>query len=126
MLWWQCKQHSTVARSNTEAKYKALANASTELLWLQSLTIELGISITNPPILWCDNIDATYLTANPTFHARTKHIEMDVHFIREKVETKQLEVRYCPTDEQVADVLTKALSPPKFKYLCSKLHLSCT
>ncbi|GJT42763.1 nucleotide-binding alpha-beta plait domain-containing protein [Tanacetum coccineum] len=67
-----------------EAKYKALADTVTELTWLQALFNELGIRSSSTLILWCDNLGATYLSANPIFHARTKHVEIDYHFVREK------------------------------------------
>uniref|UniRef100_A0A2N9GPU0 Integrase catalytic domain-containing protein n=1 Tax=Fagus sylvatica TaxID=28930 RepID=A0A2N9GPU0_FAGSY len=85
------KQH-TVSRSSTEAEYRALANATAELTWLQSLLCKLGVFLKNPPTLWCDNIGATYLIANPVFHARTKHVEIDLHFVRDKVQSGGLNV----------------------------------
>ena len=72
-------------------------------------------------IIWCDNIGASSLASNPIFHTRTKHIEVDVHFIREKVEAKQLEVRFVPIEEQVVDVLTKPLAANRFEVLRHKL-----
>ena len=89
-----------VARSSAESKYRSLASATTEVLWLQSLFNELGRpKLDAVPILWCDNVSANLLASNPVFHARTKHIEVDVHFIREKVENKQLKVRFVPSEE---------------------------
>ena len=75
------------------------------------------------PIIWCDNMEANLLAFNPVFHARTKHIEVDIHFIREKIEAKQLEVRFVPTEEQVVDMLTKPLSTNRFDFLRDKLKV---
>ena len=74
-------------------------------------------------MLWCDNQSAGELARNPVFHSKSKHIELDVHCIRDKVLSKELEVRYIPTKEQVADILTKPLSLPKFSYFRSKLNV---
>jgi len=108
LISWQSKKQATISRSSTEAEYKALANATAEVIWVQSLLDELGISQSRVRILWCDNIGATYLSANPVLHARTKHIEVDYHFVRERVARKQLEVRIISSDDQVADGFTKA------------------
>ena len=108
LISWQSKKQATISRSSTEAEYKALANATAEVIWVQSLLDELGISQSRVPILWCNNIGATYLSANPVLHARTKHIEVDYHFVRERVARKQLEVRIISSDDQVADGFTKA------------------
>jgi histone deacetylase 1/2 len=79
------KKQATVSRSSTEAEYKSLANATDEVMWVQTLNDELGVSQSKAAVLWCDNIGATYLSANLVFHARTKHIEVDYHFVQERV-----------------------------------------
>ncbi|GKC00551.1 retrovirus-related pol polyprotein from transposon TNT 1-94 [Tanacetum coccineum] len=84
LISWTARKQRTVSRS-TEAEYKALANTVAKLAWLQALLNELEIRSSSTPILWCDNLGATYLSANPIFHARTKHVEIDYHFVREKV-----------------------------------------
>jgi hypothetical protein len=78
-------------------------------LWIQKLLHDLGIFLQTPPELWCDNIGATYLSANPVFHARTKHVEIDFNFVREKVASQALKVCFIPSHDQIADVLTKPI-----------------
>jgi hypothetical protein len=68
-----------------EAEYKALANATVEIIWVQSVLQELGIRQPIKALLWCDNLGATYLLANPTFHARMKHIDVEYHFVCESI-----------------------------------------
>ena len=80
-----CKKQKTVAWSSTEVEYKALANAAAETKWLRVLLYELGTLVSCSPVLWCDNIGATYLSSNPVFNARTKHVELEFHFVRDMV-----------------------------------------
>uniref|UniRef100_A0A2N9GMI3 Reverse transcriptase Ty1/copia-type domain-containing protein n=1 Tax=Fagus sylvatica TaxID=28930 RepID=A0A2N9GMI3_FAGSY len=87
-ITWSAKKQLTVSRSSTEAEYRALASASAELCWLRALIKDLGIYLYDPPILWCDNVSALAIASNPVFHARTKHIEVDFHFIRRELFAK--------------------------------------
>jgi hypothetical protein len=75
LVSWSARKQDTVSRSSTEAEYKALANATAELIWVKALLVELGVKLKEKPSLWCDNLGATYLYANPVFHAHTKHID---------------------------------------------------
>ena len=122
LISWSSKKQPTVARSSTEAECKLVANATSELLWIKSLLRELRISLP-APILWCDNIGATYLSANPVFHARMKHIEIDFHFVCEQVAARQLRVSIISSQDQTADLLTKALPKQRFQLLRSKLNV---
>ena len=101
-------QHA-VTRSLTEAEYKALTDSPAEILWIQSLLSDLYFSSDPITIFWCDNLGVTYLSVNPIFHARTKHVEVDYHFIRDRVTKKKIAVRFISSQDQLADVLTKPL-----------------
>ena len=95
--------------------------ASAELCWLQTLLKNLGVFISAAPILWCDNISAFAIASNPVFHARTKHIGVDFHFVRERVLRKDLTVRFVSTLDQLADIFTKSLPTHRFLDLRSNL-----
>jgi histone deacetylase 1/2 len=110
LISWSSRKQPTVSRSSTEAEYKALANGTAEAIWIQSVLKELGVYQSRPPVLWCDNLGATYLSANQVFHARTKHIEIDFHFVREKVAMGALDVRFIASGDQLADVFTKPVT----------------
>lgn len=123
LISWSSRKQPTVSRSSTEAEYKAVANATAEIIWIQVLLRELGISQHRPPSLWCDNIGATYLSANPIFHRRTKHVEVDYHFVREHVASRQLEIRFISSKDQIADIMTKPLPVTPFCHLRRNLNL---
>uniref|UniRef100_A0A2N9G1P2 Integrase catalytic domain-containing protein n=1 Tax=Fagus sylvatica TaxID=28930 RepID=A0A2N9G1P2_FAGSY len=121
LLTWASKKQPTVSRSSTEAKYRALAVGAAELTWIRMLLRDLGIYISHAPVLWCDNTSAISLASNPVFHARTKHVEIDYHFVREKVVRGDLSVQFISTNDQLADLLTKALPSPRYITLSTKL-----
>lgn len=112
-----------ITKSSSESEYRALAATSVELTWLQSLFTELVMSCIKKPTICYDNVNATELARNPIYHSRTKHIEIDMHFIRNKVFVRELKIHYVPSDEQIADIMIKPLSFVKFNYLRSKLNV---
>lgn len=126
LVSWSSKKQPTVSRSSTEAEYKALANGAAEAMWIDTLLQELGVIRQRVPILWCDNLGATYLTANPVFHARTKHIEIDFHFVRERVADGALEVRFISSNDQLADIFTKPATRQMLDRFRTNLNLVCT
>uniref|UniRef100_A0A2N9I1U4 Reverse transcriptase Ty1/copia-type domain-containing protein n=1 Tax=Fagus sylvatica TaxID=28930 RepID=A0A2N9I1U4_FAGSY len=123
LISWSSRKQRTVSRFSTESEYRAIAHASAELVWLRSLLSELGVPSPSTPILWCDNIGATYLTANPLFHARTKHIEIDFHFVRDLVSSKTVSVQFISSKDQVADTFTKPLPITQFISLHANLNV---
>jgi hypothetical protein len=114
ILSWSSKKQPTVSRSSTESKYKTIANTAAKLTWIQTLLRELDVISPEPPILYCDNIGVTYLASNPIYHARTKHIEIDYHFVRDMVAKKLLKVCFISGKDQLADILTKPLAAARF------------
>jgi histone deacetylase 1/2 len=123
LVSWCARKQATVSRSSTEAEYKSLANATAEVMWIQKLLDELGMPHPKAARLWCDNIGATYLSANPVFHARTKHIEIDFHFVREQVAAKRLDIRFISTNDQIADGFTKPLPERQMLLFRNNLNL---
>uniref|UniRef100_A0A2N9JAR7 Reverse transcriptase Ty1/copia-type domain-containing protein n=1 Tax=Fagus sylvatica TaxID=28930 RepID=A0A2N9JAR7_FAGSY len=121
---WSSKKQRAVARSFTEAEYRALANAASETMWLQNLLKELGFPLKTAPQLLCDNLGATHLSFNPVNHSRMKHIQIDLHFVRDLVQQGCLQVRHVHTQDQLADLLTKPLSRQRTKLLSNKIGLA--
>ncbi|CAN6576848.1 unnamed protein product [Malus baccata var. baccata] len=123
LISWSAKKQYTVAHSSTEAEYHSLAHTTAELTWICKIFRDVVFQLTTIPTLWCDNVSAISLASNPVFHARTKYVEIDYHYIRELVLIKLLQVQYLNTQFQVADIHTKSLSKVRFQYLQSKLSL---
>lgn len=116
---WNARKQPTVALP-TEAEYMSLASAVQESEWLRQLNEDLlGVDM-NPIHIHCDSQSALQLAANYTYHARTKHINIRYHFVREKLEQELITIGYVGTSDQIADVLTKALAPVKQKYLINR------
>ena len=94
---WSCKKQPTVAHSSSEAKCRTIGSTATELLWLQQVLQELGITIQQPSTIFSDNIGPTYLCANPVFHSRMKHLAIDYHFVRDLVPRISSKFPMCPS-----------------------------
>jgi hypothetical protein len=109
---WSSRKQSTVVLSSTEAEYIAATHATRLAIWLRQLLDGLQIPQERPMTLYGDNQSAIALSRDPRFHARTKHVDIQHHFIRGKVANGDIDILYCPTHEMVADVLTKGLAKP--------------
>jgi hypothetical protein len=110
-----------VSRSSTEAEYRALAMLTAELYWLRMLFKELHVPLPTVPKIWCDNVGALALASNLVYHAWTKHIEVDYHFICEKVLNKDISLHYLFTHDQLTDIFTKCNSSSRFLFLHDNL-----
>ena len=120
---WRTKKQTTVSRSSAEAEYRAIATVTSELIWIKSFLASMRVFLTQPMQLYCDNQVALHMSKNPVFHERTKHIELDCHFVRERLLSRELVTRYIPSKNQVADIFTKALGKQPFIFLRSKLGM---
>jgi hypothetical protein len=121
---WSWKKQWAVARSTTEAEYRALTTAASETMWLSTIFKELGFSDTKCSELLCDNLNATYLSFNPVNHSCMKHIQIDLHFVRDLVQKGSLQVWHVHTQDQLADLLTKPLSKQRTKILRNNIGLA--
>ncbi|KAL8089880.1 hypothetical protein AgCh_039367 [Apium graveolens] len=109
LISWQAKKQSVTSKSTKGAEYRALASITTEIMWLKYLLVDLQVPVTNAVVVYCDNQAAVEIANNPFQHARTKHIELDCHFIREKVQAGIISPQRISSKDQLADIFTKAL-----------------
>ncbi|XP_038984427.1 secreted RxLR effector protein 161-like [Phoenix dactylifera] len=114
---WASKKQNIVAQSSAEAEYVAAAKATSQAVWLRRILENIGERREEETILFCDNKSAIAIGKNPISHDRTKHIAIKYHFIREAIENGEIQLKYCKSEEQLADILTKALPKNKFCYL---------
>ena len=120
---WVSRKQELVMLSTTEAEYIAATHAVKEVIWLHRLISELFRLLKLPTLLYSDNQSAITLTKDGNYHARTKHIDIRYHFIRFTIDKGFIHLLYCPTEDMVADTLTKALPSIKAKHFASKLGL---
>ena len=122
MVSWWSKKQPLVARSNTEAEYRSLADITAEIVWLQSFLEE--IKLPSPrPVIYYDNLSTVMLSHNPVLHSKTKHMELSLFFVREKVTQGKLLIAHVPSSNQPAKFLTKAVSKSKFSSLRDKVRV---
>lgn len=120
---WSSKKQPTVSLSSTEAEYRAACTSTCEVVWLRRLLGELGFPQQAPTLLLCDNQSCLAIARNPVFHTRTKHIEVQYHFIREKLLNGEICLEYCHTDSNHADLFTKPLSQTTISFHSRSLRL---
>ena len=114
---WASKRQATVAKSTAEAEYVALSYATQEAVWLRQLMKDVGRDVTLPTVIYEDNNGAIDLSRNAKYHNRTKHIDINHHFVRERVRSKEIDVVHCPSKDMVADLLTKGIPRVQFEKL---------
>ncbi|GJY44528.1 ribonuclease H-like domain-containing protein [Tanacetum coccineum] len=123
LLSWSAKRHVTLSRSSAEAEYRGVANVVAETAWLRNLLLELHAPLSTATIVYCDNVSVVYLSTNPVQHQRTKHIEIDIHFVRDYVASGQVRVLHVPSRYQYADIFTKGLPSALFLEFRSSLNV---
>ena len=123
LVTWRSKKQNVVARSSAEAEFRVVAHGICEVMWIKRMLEELKASDSLPMKLYCDNKAAISIAHNPVLHDRTKHVEVDKHFIKEKLESGLICMPYIPTAEQIADIFTKGLHKKQFDVLMGKLTM---
>ena len=123
LVSWSSKRQPTLSRSSAEAEYRGVANVVSDSCWIRNLLLELHCPIRKATLVHCDNVSAIYLSGNPVQHQRTKHIEMDIHFVREKVAKGEVRVLHVPSRYQIADIFTKGLPRVLFDDFRSSLSI---
>ncbi|GJY00635.1 ribonuclease H-like domain-containing protein [Tanacetum coccineum] len=123
LLSWSAKRQHTLSRSSAEAENRDIANVVAETAWIRNLLCELHIPLSSATLVYCDNVSAIYLTANPVQHQWTKHIEIDIHFVHDMVAHGHVRVLHVPSRYQYADIFTKGLPSTLFEEFCSSLSV---
>ena len=123
LVSWAFKKQHIVSRSSREVEYRAVAHTTVKLQWIQNILMEMGVTQSCSPVLFCDNVWTIYLIANPLYHFRTKHLELDFHFVLEIIANGKLHIQYVPTELQLVDMFTKSLGITRFTLLRDKLDI---
>jgi hypothetical protein len=123
LISWKSKKQAHISKSSTESECRAMSTACSEIVWLHGLLAKLGFSKSGSTPLHADNTSAIQIAANPVYHERTKHIEVDCHSIREAVDTRVISLPHVSTNLQIVDVFTKAMTRQRHQFLVGKLIL---
>ena len=123
LLSWLSKHQGTISRSRAEAEYCGVANVVAETSWIRNLLLELRYPTTRATIVYCDNVSTVYLSDNLVQHQQTKHIEIDIHFVRDKVELGYIRVLHVSSSSQYACIFTKGLPSSLFLDFKSSLNV---
>ncbi|GKC30180.1 ribonuclease H-like domain-containing protein [Tanacetum coccineum] len=126
LLSWSSKHQSMLSHSSAEAEYHGVANAVAETCWLRNLLCELHTPLSSTTLVYCDNVSVVYLLCNSVQHQRTKHIEIDMHFVRDLVVVGQVRVLHVPSRYQFADIFIKGLPLALFEEFPSSLSVYCS
>lgn len=123
LISWRSKKQTTASKSSSEAEYHALGSVTCEVQWLLYLLADFQIPHPTPATIYCDNRSAIHIASNPTFHERTKYIELDCHIVREKVQVGIIHLLLVRSSNQLADIFTKPLNPQPFHSLLCKFGM---
>lgn len=123
LISWKAKKQNIVSRSSSKAEYRAMASTAAEIQWLLNLLKDFKIKHKDPALLFCDKLPAVHIAKNPTFHERTKHLDIDCHFNRRMVQAGKIHLMSVSSANQLADMLTKTLHSPAFANQVARLGL---
>jgi hypothetical protein len=126
LVSWSSKRQNTVSRSSAEAEYGVVANAFVEVSWPCQLLAELHVPLPKTSLVYCDNINVVYMSSNHVQHQCTKHVEIDLHFVQEKVALGVVRVLHVSTTSQFADIFTKGLTSAVFTEFRTNLNVRST
>ena len=125
LVSWSSKRQQVASCSSAEAEYRAVANSVAKASWLRQLQAELHSPLLWSTLVYCDNVSAVYLSTNPVQHQRTKHVEINLHFVRDRVAIGEVGVLHVTTTSQFADIFTKGLPSSTFTDFRSSLNITC-